>query len=222
MSKDVGKERIIVKIQKLLNLADKNRNSSDNEAAMALLQAQKLMAEYDLQFEDLSDVSKEEMVQVGCTHTDNLGYRKALAMVIAKNFKVKTFFQGTRVMFYGYESDTELAKEAFEFAYRYIYRQGNRKCDEIRKQGYSARGVFNSYALGFIQGVRDAFDKQCVALMVVVPQEVSDSFSDMSKSWGSFRGGIRTDGYVYHDIYEQGRVEGQDKFSTKSLEEGLI
>lgn len=125
-------------------------------------------------------------------------------------------------MFYGYESDTKLAKEAFEFAYRYIYRQGNRKCDEIRKQGYSARGVFNSYALGFIQGVRDAFDKQCVALMIVVPQEVSDSFSEMSKSWSVDRGGVRTGGYVYRDLYEEGRFDGRDKFSVKSLEEGLI
>lgn len=87
MSGSASKERIVAKIQKLLNLADRNKNNSDSEATLALLQAQKLMAEYDLQFEDLSDVSKEEMVQVGCTHTDNLGYRKSLASVIAKTSK---------------------------------------------------------------------------------------------------------------------------------------
>lgn len=210
---------IIAKVQKLLNLADKNRGATDAEAAQALLIAQRYMAEYDIEMADVEDMPKEEIEKVGCNHIDNLGYRCKLATVIAKNFKCKTYMQGNTVMFYGFKSDTQLAKEAFEFAYRYIYRVGNRHCEAIRRQGYSAKGVFNSYAIGFISGIEIAFEKQCQALVVVVPQEVRDSYEDMAAGWGQYRGGMSKQQTVYREYYNEGQRDGKEAFGKKHLQE---
>ena len=46
-------------IQKLFNLGDKERNNSDQEAELAILKAQKLMAKYDISIEE----QEEEKIQ---------------------------------------------------------------------------------------------------------------------------------------------------------------
>ena len=42
-------------IQKLFNLGDKERNNSDQEAELAILKAQKLMAKYDISIEEVKE-----------------------------------------------------------------------------------------------------------------------------------------------------------------------
>lgn len=210
------REDVICKIQKLLNLADKSRNNSDAEAAEALLAAQRLMAKYDIEIAQLDDMDTDPIESEACQHADNLGYRVRLARVIAKNFKVRTYMRGNTVMFYGYKTDTKSAKCAFEFAYRYIYRVGNRICDGIRKNGQSAKGVFNSYALGFIQGIDEAFAVQCKALLIVVPAEVNAAYSDMSEKWAAYSGGVKQH-VLYSDYYETGRHDGIDQFGIKLI-----
>lgn len=216
MADNFDAEKIMLKISNLLRLADTSRNSSDAEAAAALLKAQELMVKYNISVEELGDAKKEDIESVGCSHADNLGYRVSLARVISKNFRCKFYVCGNQITFYGYHTDINLAKDAFEFAYKYIYRAGNRKCDAIRKQGYSALGVFNSYALGFIKGIESAFDKQCKALIVVTPKEVQDAYSDMIADWKTYSGGVRTDG-VFSDIYDEGKSDGLHQFSKKSI-----
>lgn len=212
---NVNTKKIVQKIQQLLNLSDKSRNNSDAEAAAALLKAQELMAKYDISVEQLDSVDEEEMDQVQCTHADNLGYRAELAHLISKNFKVKHFYRDGSVVFFGYKHDVAIAKEAFEFAYKYIYRTGNRICDGIRKQGYSAKGVFNSYALGFIAGMKEAFDIQCKALMIVTPKEVEDQFKDFTKNIGTAKFGACIGDGIYKSYYNQGIKDGKDQFGQK-------
>ena len=50
-------------IQKLFNLGDKEKNNSDQEAELAILKAQKLMAKYDISIEEI----KEEK-EIGRAH----------------------------------------------------------------------------------------------------------------------------------------------------------
>lgn len=214
---DINIENVVKKIQKLLNLADKSKNHSDEEATAALLKAQELMAKYDIAVEMLDSEEKEDMSTERCTHADNLGYRSALANVISKNFKVKYYVSLGTVVFYGYKSDTLIAKQAFEFAYKYIYRTGNRICDKIRKDGYSAKGVFNSYAMGFISGMKEAFDIQCKALMIVTPKEVEESFADLTKNFTVAHIGARIGDGIYESYYNMGKRDGKDKFGKKSI-----
>ena len=49
--------------------------------------------------------------------------------------------------------------------------------------GYTTRGVFNSYAKGFIIGLKRSLDKQSVALAIITPPDVTAKFKEMSEGW---------------------------------------
>lgn len=215
----MDRDDAIRKISKLLALADKDRGASDAEATQALLTAQKYMAQWDVEMAEIEGETPEESVSTQCDHPDNLGYRCQLATVIARNFKCKTYMLGTTVVFYGHKSDTQIAKASFEFAYRFIRRAGNRICEQVRKKGYSARGVFNSYAMGFILGANQALEEQCHALMIITPPDVEEDFEGMSQSWKQYGHGMREQSSYYGPAYRQGKADGNECFSRKKLQE---
>lgn len=79
---------------------------------------------------------------------------------------------------------------AFNYLYKIGNRLANRHCAEMRaKQGH-AYGKYNSYILGFVDGVRQELEKQSHALMIVVPPKVKDEFEEMTMEWREARGGM--------------------------------
>lgn len=208
-------ENIANKIYKLFELADKSRNNSEDEAYAALLKAQELLTKYNLTMEDIS-TPKENIVDNICEHKYNYGFRYKLANIIAKNFRTRTFIRSNTVVFYGYRSDVEASKAAFEFAYKTIVRNGEKLRNQIyAESGYSA-GVFNSYASGFLSGMSSALDKQCEALQIVVPVEVSDSFEEMSQNWAKARRGMRNTPH-YDSAYRSGFHDAKHEYARKEL-----
>ena len=65
---------LIKKINKLLALADTSRNSSEEEAKNAYRKAQALIAEYNLNMDELEQ-NEEHIVLMPATHSNNDGYR---------------------------------------------------------------------------------------------------------------------------------------------------
>ena len=121
MKKTMSEQEIMNKVQKLLALAGNNPN--ENEAQAAYAKAQAIIAEYNL------DMSKAEGKEVEfivkeCIHSNNEGYRKVLATIIAENFRVKAFMSGNMVNFFGMKQDVEVAVEVFNHAYRYSHNGG--------------------------------------------------------------------------------------------------
>ena len=215
MKKTMSEQEIMNKVQKLLALAGNNPN--ENEAQAAYAKAQAIIAEYNL------DMSKAEGKEVEfivkeCKHSNNEGYRKVLATIIAENFRVKAFMSGNMVNFFGMKQDVEVAVEVFNHAYRYSHNRGIKILREYRKSGRSTHGVANSYWIGFCKGLKDTLDEQCKALMIVTPQEVEDKWKEYSAGFKKGRGGIRNGGNS--DCYEQGYREGKEHMrTTKSLNE---
>ena len=82
--------------------------------------------------------------------------------------------------------------------------------------GYPTKGVFNSYANGFITGLQEAFDIQCKALAIVTPQDVIDEFANLSKDWSSKKSkGIEvTDAESFYE----GKRDGKSFMDKKKLE----
>lgn len=208
-------ENIADKIYKLFELADKSRNNSEDEAYAALLKAQELLTKYNLTMEDIS-APKENIVDNICEHKYNYGFRYRLANIISNNFRTKNFVRNNSVVFYGYHSDVEASKAAFEFAYKTIVRNGEKLRNQIYSElGYST-GVFNSYASGFLAGMKSALDKQCEALQIVTPVEVVDSFEEMSKNWKIAAVGMRST--LFHDSsYRIGFQDAKDTYGRKEL-----
>ena len=94
MEKPSENERIITKIQNLLNLA--SNNPSEEEAKAALLKAQELMLKYHI--ENPEPPEGEKVVFL----FSSLGFRRKtefvlmISVVIAENFRTKTVHHGQR------------------------------------------------------------------------------------------------------------------------------
>ena len=215
---DKTTDKILSKISKLLTLS-KDSGASDSEALAALQLAQQLMAKYGVEASDIDGIKEENknIIEVRCEHKWDAGFRKPLASVISENYRCKCFLREAVVCFLGQQTDAQIAKQAFEFAYKFIYKRGNQEYEKVRKQGYSGASVFNSYAAGFLSGLKEILDAQSKALMIVVPDAVIDAYNAMTLA--NARGGMNTKNGVYSSIYESGRQDAIDHFSKPKLPE---
>lgn len=177
------KEKLLETVRRLFNLADTSRNNSDEEAKSAMLKAQELMAKYGLTLEDISEENKPEYSHEMCETKWNYGYRTALATVISENFRCRCYIAGKSVYMVGHPADARIAKSTFEFAYQYIMREGNSLYNKRYQMKMPTKGVFNSYAIGFILGLKESLEKQCRALKIITPSDVNDYFENMTQEW---------------------------------------
>lgn len=202
-----SKDKVIDQIKRLLALGDSSRNTSDEEAKAALLKAQELMAKYDISTEEVEEQEQETYSHEVCEHKGDAAYRIPLAQILAKNFRCMTYNHGKRITFMGHSSDAKICKATFEFAYQFIMRMGNRVYNKHYQMGLPTKGVFNSYATGFLQGLKEAFDVQCRALAIITPPDVVQEFENISKNWKTktSRGLSATD----YEVWRQGKEDGK-------------
>lgn len=222
-------ERIIEKIRKCLALA--NNNPSEEEAKAAALQAQKLLAKYNISISDVEEVenTSEEIVEQAVWYKDIVkgvarAWKYELAGIVAKNFRCKHFFYGRKgVAFYGHKTDAEAAAEV----YKYLFGMGDRLANRVtyrvlrqyHRQGQSAQvsGIYNSWVKGFLKGLREGFDKQCTALAIVIPEDVKTAYAEKSKTFKSANLGMENTGFN-EDAYNDGFVTGKGAMAQRSLE----
>lgn len=196
-------DKIVEKIKKLLALADKAQNTNEHEAQAALLKAQKLMAEYGVSVEGDTEEAHTYKLVI-CNTPGDKGFRTHLACAIGENFRCKPIMHGNQVAFLGRSEDVDICASAFEFAYKFAKRNGDREVRQARKDGRDPKNVFNSYAMGFLVGLKQKLAEQSKALMIVVPQDVKDEFSNRFPSVKQYAGGMRNDrerAYDYHAYF---------------------
>ena len=223
-------EKIIEKIRKCLELA--NNNPSEEEAKSAALMAQKLLAKYNISMADVEDVVNDcdDIVEEVVWFKDLVKWGSArawkyeLAAIVAKNFRCKHFFYGkSGVAFYGHMTDVDVAEEVYAFLFRNGDKLANRLAHkanrETRKNGYGTNtaGVYNSFVRGYMNGLREALDKQCTALMIVVPQDVNDAYAERAKGFGSMKAGMKNTRYAA-EAYSEGCRAGRDAVASRGIE----
>ena len=211
----MDKNKVISTIQKLLELSE--NNPSEAEAESALLKAHELMARHGVSVE----YTGEEVISYAeeiCDSKWNMGFRKPLGRVIAENFRCRMYLSNGSVVFMGRSMDARIAKDAFEYAYAYAMREGNKAYNRAYSLGNETRGVFNSYTLGFIKGMEEKFGEQSKALMVVTPPDVNEKFEEMSKNWKTTRGGMRLGNGIHQGVYEEGRMDGRAAVNGRQIE----
>lgn len=213
-------EKILEKIKNLLDLA--NHNPNENEAIAAALKAQELMAKYDVELEQLDEKAEtREIVKEVYRQTGKHEMKKwkwGLAGIIAKNFRCKYFaLNKSDVVFYGYKEDAKIALQVFTYLYEIGNKFAVRKYNETKKQGLSTQGVMNTYLVGFRDGVRSVLEKQCTALMIVTPKEVTDSYEVIARSFGKFSACTSILG-KNNKIYEDGKFDGKSAAQANAIE----
>lgn len=209
-----SREEILEKIKGLLALGDSSRNNSEEEAKAAMLKAQQLMAKYDISAEEVEEKEEEKYSHEMCEHKWDYAYRIPLASVLAKNFRCMVYTHGKKVVFMGHPSDAKICKATFEFAYQFIQKKGNSIYNKRYAMGYPTKGVFNSYAHGFIVGLQEAFDVQCKALAIVTPPDVIQEFENLSRGWSAKKSKNIGQDATDAEVWYQGRRDGK-KFMDK-------
>ena len=211
------REKIVAKIQKVLELS--KNNPSKEEAQAAALMAQKLLAQYHLSMVDIEEMEKEVdtieeiFVEVG----NGNKWKGTLARIIADNFRCKVYFHGRDcLVFYGYEFDAAVAADTFE----QMFTTGIRLANKFKRECTGdTSGVFNSYVMGFCAGLQEGLEKQCTALMIVTPKEVEDAWKERSRGFRHSHSTIRTSGNVNGYYANQaGHRAGREAAGSRMIE----
>lgn len=215
-------EKILTKIQNLFDLA--NNNPNENEAIAAAMKAQELMAKYHIEMSQLDTDNDKEMYKAIYENTSKhemKNWKVRLANVIARNFCCKYYLinhgrGNSDIVFYGYKKDATVALEVF----RFLYESGNkfavRYYTQRKKAGDNTKGIMNTYLSGFVAGIKDVLDKQCKALMIVVPKEVEESYTEMTKDFGKSHTTIKA--AHDHRAWSDGHSDGKAAMSAKAIE----
>lgn len=208
-------EKIIERIQKLLNTA-KDKAATENEAMIAALKAQELMAKYDISITDVSSVDdSEEIVEASYKVGNGNKWKFALANIIANNFCCKVFFYDKdTVVFYGYKKNADVARDVFKFLFNIGNKFAMRIYMERRNHNLSTKGIKNAYLLGFVRGIKEVLEKQCTALMLVTPKEVEEAYNNRSSEMKTVRNRYRTNGdeKIYNKGINDGRAVAQSRY----------
>lgn len=215
-----NKEEILKKIDKLLALAGNNPN--ENEAIAAALKAQQLMVKHNIELAEVQgaefgqEIIKEIYAPKKSSHYVSK-WKYSLSQIIAKNFCCKTYSLGRdAIVFYGYEKDAKIAHQVFGF----LFETGNKLADryyrKCKKEGKETKGILNTYLTGFCAGIKEVLDKQCTALMVVIPKEVEESYREYSKDFRKMSNKLRTsnDSRAYQD----GKQDGRETATARTIE----
>lgn len=212
------KKQVIDKIKKILALAENNPN--ENEAVAAAMKAQALMAKFHIEEKELGEeVTENNIDSLECVvNGKSQKWRIQLASVLAKNFRCKLFLTSGNVTFYGYDEDVKICSEVFYSLYKIGVKLSDKKKREMRKEYGTATGVRNTFCLGFVRGIQSELEKQCTALMIVVPKEVTDGFDEMvnNGNWKTKNSGLR----ISSDsrIYNEGFQSGKEAMRSKAIE----
>lgn len=214
-------EKIIERIRKCLALS--LNNPSIEEAESAALTAQKLMAKHNVTLVDLESGAPEEEEKIEIVREEvgtGKTWKYRLGTIVAQNFRCKTFSYGKEsIAFYGYSTDAEAAKEVFCF----LFQMGHKLAKTTARKRIHATGtcvgVYNSYVIGFMDGVKSKLDAQCKALLIVMAPAVSEGYAEFIKGAkpGSHHQLVNK---LDYRAYEQGLQSGKSAMGTREISAG--
>lgn len=217
------KEKMIEVVKKLMALSQ--NNPSQEEAVAAALKAQELMAKYDIsEIETLEKVDKNisevEVVFRARSSHDNKAWKIPLSLIIAPNFKCEVYKQGkAAVVFYGYKQDALVAKEVMMSLYEIGNKLACTEYDRVKALTGTAKGVYNSFILGYLQGIREALAEQCTALLIVTPKEVKKGFKEKCDSAGFTTSKTAISNKSFNgESYGIGKKAGKDMAGKRKVE----
>lgn len=222
---NTSNDKIIEKIKKVLELS--KNNPSIEEAKSAALKAQKLMAEYHVsmtEIEAIEDIENivEEKINVG---TGNK-WKYSLSAIIAKNFRCKYFYYGkSNVVFYGYKKDAEIAAMTFKMLFDIGNKESTKYYQKKRREfincgiTFDGRGIKNAFLSGYLMGINEALEKQCTALMIVIPKNVEKKYKDRTSGFHSFSNSFKVKANAEGEqAKSEGIRVGRNMIMSKSIE----
>lgn len=218
-------EKLIEKIKKLLALS---KSSNENEAKIAMLKAQELLAKHKLSIKEIKDykIADDSIREKISSISFRQGKWKAkLGGLISENFGCYQYFKTNKsqtIAFFGREEDIIVCNIVLEYAVDSILSTVKRLRYQYFREGYSTKGLENDYALGFIDGLKNMFEEQKRknqewGLVLVKDAEVVEAYSNIK-----FKGSINTNTSFkgYTEAYEKGKEDGEKFSISNKITEG--
>ncbi|MCI9182011.1 MAG: DUF2786 domain-containing protein [Acholeplasmatales bacterium] len=171
------REEVLSKIQKMLLLAT-NKGATENEAYVAMQQAQKLAIQYGMSLDEISleeDKPKQEKIieDYIMNFTYSTVYNKQLIRIIANNFRCEILVaHGNRIVraiLVGSETDVAIAKEVVVSAYRFMEKRAK---EHSVGDTWLSKKYMNSYRLGFLDGLQSKYKDNLSKLKEEYPEVV--------------------------------------------------
>lgn len=210
----MAEKNIISKIEKLLALA--GNNPSEAEAQAAMLKAQKLMAEHNLdmaQFKDQPQEKKEAVTEYfrGYHNTD---WAIRLAQVICNNFRCNLLrAPHYGLVFVGLKEDVAICKAVFTFAAQTLDKNMKKLRRQYRKAGKPTDGISGDYSAGFIAGLqakyKEQVDKNNWGLVLVKDVLVEQLTKDIINPKGKITSGKKLKQSGDPGLYAKGYLDGK-------------
>jgi hypothetical protein len=211
----MSNEKVLAKIKKCFALS---KSDNEHEATSAVAMAQKLMAKHGFEEVDLeTDNEADKIVETKFEMAASCKWKYRLATVVANNFRCKSYLMGsTGLCFYGFETDTLAAKEAFKYLFAIGHKLALKERAKYKKvYGYST-GIYNSFTLGFIKGINTKLQTQASALMIITSPEVIDSFEERTKAFKTKKSSFNDN--INNATYQRGVTEGKSAMGKRELE----
>lgn len=224
-------EKIVSKIKKLLALS---KSENEHESQNAMLKVQEMLMKHKLSLKDVEEsnietISTEER-ETEFTFT-KAQWKARLGQLIADNLSCYCFlrtYKSRRIVFFGRDDDVAIAEITFKYAMDFINSEVGKLRRKAYKEGYSAIGIENDYALGFMSGLKARFDEQKSkheewGLVLVKPKEVIEGYEEMKKNFGkTFSPNTKYQGNA--DAYYKGEKDGKEfditnKIASEEVEE---
>ena len=210
----MAEKNIISKIEKLLALA--GNNPSEAEAQVAMLKAQKLMAEYNLdmaQFKDQPQEKKEAVTEYFKGY-HNTGWAISLAKVICDNFRCNLLrASGYGLVFVGLKEDVAICKAVFSFAAKTLDKNMMKLRRQYRKQGLPTDGISGDYAAGFVAGLKAKYQEQVEknnwGLVLVKDAMVEQKAQEIRNPKAKARSGKKLNRSGDMGLYTKGYLDGK-------------
>ncbi|MBC1604503.1 DUF2786 domain-containing protein [Listeria rocourtiae] len=230
-------QKIVRKVKGMLAIS--RDSASDEESQSAFLMAQKLMLEYNIAKQDVEDVelAEENIGEESVTIYKKLfWWERELGEIIAKNFRVKVFYTNKRfggsnqtkskIMFYGFGKDLELAKEMYLLAYEVMLHHSKvfieKNYEEFGwvRERYYTESMKASYIRGFLKGLEVKFNEQVSVLrqqyevMILMPVAVQEKYDKMAAGFDVYA--INYPKVEVEGAYEEGYSTGKSIDFTRS------
>ena len=214
-------EKIIQTIRKVLELS--KNNPSEEEAKSAALKAQELLAKYHIDMKEVEDIDIDSIESIEEVHVSIPAkkWKYRLAQIIADNFRCKHFYIGKgTLVFYGHKTDADIASETFKYLFNIGNRLAGREVDRVFGETGTSANVYNSFVAGFCKGIEEGLSQQCLALMIVTPEDVKTSFAERAKTMKDMNCGAMRIGINSHcrEAYESGKTEGRHAVRSRQIE----
>ena len=205
-------EKIINRINILLAKTVEN-GCTPEEAAAAAAKAQELIAKHHVNMRDAG----EENEDIGaCIETASKTWEHNLAHIIATNTCCKVILTSNKkqMVFMGRETDLEVVLALYD-KLTAACKQGIKAEKARMKELYgSTAKVETSFALGFLQAVREEMGKQCRALQLITPEDVVSKFNE------TFPNAVQTRSrrvQINRGVFDRGHAAGQQHAGRKEL-----